>query len=113
VRLIKAITLFFILILSTNIQASTVDHTSTIKAIKQAENGQWALILDTDHSACPSTISPDKYYWVAVGQQSVTSDASQKMLSIALTAAMGQKTIDLTFSSSSTPCWVKTLTINF
>lgn len=85
-----------------------------IKHVYPLSDGSFVLRLDSnsDHPSCTSIYSP-KYYMVKVGENGVTTEASNKLYSVALLAAASGKRVSFGFSDSSSDCFINRLQVDF
>jgi hypothetical protein len=107
-RLTAATLPFVALLFSLPGQAADVWHTGTLRAIYPMADGSFALAFTTDAAACPAPPNP-KYYYVTVGQNSVTEEASKKFYATALAAFLNGTPLSIVFSSNTTNCYVNRL----
>jgi len=106
------LTLLFALFASFSAHATPTWHTAKINSIYPLADGAFILQLDNDSSACTSGSSPD-FYYVRVGQNAITQEALNNMLSVALAAASLRINVSINFDSSGTACYVNRLSANF
>ncbi|MEX2964564.1 response regulator receiver protein [Microbulbifer sp. TYP-18] len=86
-------------------------HTSKIKAVYPLNDGQVIFQFESESPDCPSPGSPH-YYYLSVGQSSVTQEGADKMYSAALAAAMANKQVRIYFDDSSQNCFINRLFID-
>src|SRR5215510_11362615 len=93
--------------------ANAVDrvHTSTLKQVYPLANGDFVLTFDTDTSQCLGAGSP-KYFYVSVGQASMTAEGSKKLYAAALVALAGRQSVTFVFDDTTAQCYVNRLTVN-
>ena len=87
-------------------------HNSTIKSVYPLANGNFILTLAEDSQQCASTNTPH-YYYVEVGEHSITAEAALKIYSAALTAAASGKSVDFYFDESSPKCNINRVRVLF
>lgn len=106
-----------ILFIATNtlVNAAEVAHTATIASIDQQQNGDIAFRFNSDHAACTNGNSPKYYYLRAndAASGNLSIDTYKNILSIAMTAGVAKKTVQVVFDDSSQNCWVKRIVLNF
>lgn len=94
------------------VNAADVWHTSTIERIYPFGNDSFVLRLHTDAAACPNVNTP-KFYYVTVGQNGVTAEGINRLLAVALSAAMSGQAVSINFDDSSNPCYINRLYLTF
>jgi hypothetical protein len=94
--------------LNSSVQAADVWHTGTLRAIYPMADGSFALAFVTDAAACTAPPNP-KYYYVTVGQNSVTEEASKKFYATALSAYLTGAPLAIVFSDTTSMCYVNRL----
>ncbi len=101
----------FLSILSTTSFADSHWHSSNIKSIYPLGDGDFVLTFDTDSADCTSTSSP-KYHYVRVGENGVTKEGINQMYSLAMSAAMTDKTVYIYFNDAA-DCLVNRMFVSF
>ncbi|MDM3869726.1 response regulator receiver protein [Porticoccus sp. W117] len=96
----------------TAIAATPTWHNSKIRTIYPLADGRVVLTLENDSAACQNNSSP-KYYYIAVGENGVTQEGLNNMLSVALTAATTGREISFNFDADSSGCQINRLSLNF
>lgn len=87
-------------------------HTAEIRKIYPVANGDFVLSFKTESEHCTNGSSP-KHYYVSVGENAVTQEGSEKMLSVALVAASTGKPITIRFSDATNQCFINRLFVGF
>lgn len=87
-------------------------HNSTIKSVYPLADGNFILTLEGDSQQCTSTNSPD-YYYVEVGENSITAEGVDIIYSAALTAAVSGKSVDIYFDESTPKCHINRIRVLF
>jgi len=106
-KLILALSLFSAV---TAAGPNDVWHTSNIKQLYPLSSGDFIIRFTTDSDECARE---DKYHYVLVGENQVTAEGSNNMLSVALTAATLGKEISINFDKTSPSCAINRLNLNF
>ena len=85
-------------------------HVSTIKHVYPLNNGNFIIVFDKDSPDCTHA---SNYFNVTVGQAGVTQEGLQNMLSTALAAGVGRKTVQVNFDKDSASCFINRMMIYF
>jgi hypothetical protein len=93
------------LLFSSSGLAADVWHGGTLRAIYPLADGSFALAFTTDAAACTAPPNP-KYFYVTVGQNSVTEEASKKFYAAALSAFVTGAPLSIVFSDNTSMCYV-------
>ncbi len=104
--------LIFILFLSPFSFSAEQSHTAEIRRIYPIANGDFVLSFKTESEYCTNGSSP-KHYYVSVGENSVTQEGSEKMLSVALMAASTGRPITIRYSDTTNQCFINRLLVGF
>ncbi|UTW46651.1 response regulator receiver protein [bacterium SCSIO 12696] len=87
-------------------------HTSKIKSVYPQANGRVVFTFVDDAPSCPNANSP-KYHYLSVGDNGVTQEGLNNMLSVALTAAATGREVAINFDADTNGCQINRLLINF
>ncbi|WP_444998421.1 hypothetical protein [Aliikangiella sp. IMCC44359] len=100
------------LLASYSVSSAEIWHASKIKTIYPLGNGDFVLQFYEDSPACTSNTSPD-YYYVSVGINGVTAEASKKFYSLAMSTAVAKTPITINFDDSTSSCNISRLLASY
>src|SRR5262245_55937437 len=84
--------------------AAEVWHTAFVTRVYPQADGSVRLSFSTDHANCTNSSSP-KWYFIVVGQNSVTADGLRSMHATALTALAMERQVSIAFDDSTATCY--------
>mgnify|MGYP001175982395 CR=1 FL=1 len=86
-------------------------HSGELERIYPHANGSFVITFKTNHPNCSNQSEP-KYHYVKAGENGVTPEGVQSMLSVALAAFMADKALTIKFDDTSTACFINRLFIS-
>ena len=111
-RLLVTIVVLAAILAADAISAASVTHTVKIQRIHPLSDGAVVFTFETDAPTCVQSGTVD-YYYVRVGENSVTQEALKNMLAVALAAATTGRAVTIIFDDSTAYCYVKSLYVRF
>ena len=104
-----AAVLTLVLMFQPTAHANNVWFQSRIAAIYPNGDGTVVLTFADVAAGCTNSSSP-KYFYLQVGQNGMTQEGLKNIMSVALTAAVTDKTVSVVFDDSSQYCYVNSST---
>ncbi|MGH7926871.1 MAG: response regulator receiver protein [Candidatus Binatia bacterium] len=89
-------------------ESAAVWHTAYVKLIMAEGEGTVRLAFTSEHPSCTNGGSP-KWYYIKVGENSVTADGVRAMHATALTAFALERQVMINFDDSTTGCYINRL----
>ncbi len=86
---------------------------TTIRGFYPLSGGIFVITLNEDAPSCTNGSSPNKYYYVKVGENSMTQEGADKIFSAALAAAASGKKVRFSFDDSTPYCYINRLYVDF
>lgn len=99
----------FLVLVPSLATATDRSFTAVAKMVYPSSNGMFAVSFDGDSPYCTNGGLPHKYYYVAVGQNGVTSDGHRLLYSTLLTAVVSGFPVTLVFDDSTANCYINRL----
>ena len=85
-------------------------HSGELERVYPQANGSFVITFKTSHPSCTNQSNP-KYHYVRAGENGVTPEGVQNMLSVALAAFMANKELTIKFDDSANGCFINRLLI--
>ena len=70
------------------------------------------MTFETESPTCGQSAA-EKYYYITVGENSVTQKALENMLAVALTAATTDRAVAINFDDATARCYINRLHVRF
>lgn len=112
-KLVINVFLLAIVLLPATVSAENVWHTSVVKKVYPLGSGQFVVMLEEDSAACSSGVTPNKYYYAAVGKNGVTQEGLELFYSTVLSAGIAGNPISIVFDTSTDKCFINRLIMSF
>lgn len=107
----KKLFLSTLLLISTQSFAATEQwFMGTISALYPLSDGSFIVLFNEDSTECSDA---GKYHWVVVGQNNVTTEGAERMLSTVMAAGMANKQININFDKDSSKCYINRMQLIF
>lgn len=85
-------------------------HIDSVNSIYPLANGDFVVTFKNPPDSC---INESKYFYVKVGSNSMTQEGSEKIYSLAMTAATTGKKLKVYFDETSSLCHVNRAQVSF
>lgn len=85
-------------------------YSGKLKMVYPLASGSFVLTFQTSPPECTNS---SHYFYTEVGQRSVTIEGSNKMYSLALVAASGDKKLTVNYDETSSNCYINRMYIDY